>query len=99
VVRLLAPFDPIVWDRYRFERFWGWEYKFEAYTPAVQRVRGYYALPLLWRDQVVGWANVTVKDGELVTDIGYAVGAPRDEAYLPALELELAAMRSFMGLG
>jgi uncharacterized protein YcaQ len=98
VVRMLAPFDPIVWDRYRFERFWGWEYKFEAYTPAVQRVRGYYALPLLWRDQVVGWANVTVKDGELVTDIGYVSGGPRDGAYLPALELELAAMRSFMGL-
>ena len=95
---MLAPFDPIVWDRYRFERFWGWEYKFEAYTPAAQRVRGYYSLPLLWRDRVIGWANVAVKGGELVTDIGYAAGAPRDEAYLPAVAMELGAMRSFMGL-
>ena len=33
-VRLLAPFDPVVWDRRRFELFWGWAYRFEAYTPA-----------------------------------------------------------------
>jgi len=98
VVRLLAPFDPIVWDRYRFERFWGWEYKFEAYTPAAQRIRGYYSLPLLWRDRVVGWANVAVKDGELVTELGYVDGPPHDAAYVPALEDELAAMRAFLGL-
>ena len=44
-VRLLAPFDPVVWDRRRFELFWGWAYRFEAYTPAARRQRGYYALP------------------------------------------------------
>ena len=38
-VRLLAPFDPVVWDRRRFESFWGWAYRFEAYTPAPKRVR------------------------------------------------------------
>jgi len=59
VVRLVAPFDPLVWDRRRFEAFWGWRYRFEAYTPAAKRTMGYYALPLLWRDQVIGWANVT----------------------------------------
>jgi uncharacterized protein YcaQ len=98
LVRLLAPFDPIVWDRYRFELFWGWEYKFEAYTPAVQRVRGYYSLPLLWRDKVVGWANLTVRGGELVAEIGYVASAPRDEGYLSALERELDALSSFLGL-
>ena len=36
-VRLLAPFDPVVWDRDRFERLWGWAYRFEAYTPAAKR--------------------------------------------------------------
>ena len=50
-MRLLAPFDPVVWDRRRFEMFWGWAYRFEAYTPAAKRQLGYYALPLLWRDQ------------------------------------------------
>jgi uncharacterized protein YcaQ len=36
-VRFLAPFDPIVWDRRRFELFWGWPYRFEAYTPPRTR--------------------------------------------------------------
>lgn len=49
-VRLLAPFDPLVWDRRRFELLWGWPYRFEAYTPPAKRKLGYYALPLLWRD-------------------------------------------------
>ena len=53
-VRLLAPFDPIVWDRARFERFWRWAYRFEAYTPARKRKLGYYALPLLYGDAVIG---------------------------------------------
>ena len=53
-VRLLAPFDPLVWDRRRFELFWGWPYRFEAYTPAPKRKFGHYALPLLWRDGIIG---------------------------------------------
>ena len=59
-VRLLAPFDPVVWDRRRFELLWGWAYRFEAYTPVPKRKLGYYALPLLWRDRVIGWANLSV---------------------------------------
>ena len=57
-VRFLAPFDPVVWDRARFEHLWGWSYRFEAYTPVKKRVRGYYAMPMLWGEQFVGWANV-----------------------------------------
>ena len=65
IVRLLAPFDPVVHNRARFERLWGWMYRFEAYTPEPKRQFGYYALPLLWRDQMVGWGNVSVKSGKL----------------------------------
>ena len=59
-VRLLAPFDPVVWDRRRFELLWNWAYRFEAYTPVPKRRWGYYALPLLWREGVIGWANASV---------------------------------------
>ncbi|MCU0648195.1 MAG: winged helix DNA-binding domain-containing protein [Gemmatimonadaceae bacterium] len=98
-VRLLAPFDPIVWDRQRFEQFWGWAYRFEAYTPAAKRVRGYYALPVLWRDAVIGWANVSVRGGVLVPRLGFVAGdAPRDAAFAPALEAEVGAMREFLGV-
>ena len=83
-VRLLAPFDPVVWDRRRFELLWGWAYRFEAYTPAPKRKLGYYALPLLWRDRVIGWANVSIKDGALDTQIGYVSGAPPRDRGLQA---------------
>ncbi len=77
-VRLLAPFDPIVWDRRRFELLWAWPYRFEAYNPAPKRRFGYYALPLLWREHVIGWANVSLKDGALAGEFGYvdSAGAP-----------------------
>ena len=98
-VRLLAPFDPVVWDRRRFELLWGWAYRFEAYTPAPKRVRGYYALPLLWRDQVIGWANLKVQDGALRAELGYVSGqAPRDAEFRRALEEELIAMKQFLAL-
>ena len=76
-VRLLAPFDPLVWDRSRFEHLWGWPYRFEAYTPAPKRKLGYYALPMLWRDQVIGWANLSLDRGTLTIQSGYATQKPR----------------------
>ncbi|MEP6547252.1 MAG: crosslink repair DNA glycosylase YcaQ family protein [Gammaproteobacteria bacterium] len=98
-VRLLTPFDPIVWDRRRFELFWGWAYRFEAYTPAPKRKLGYYALPLLWQDRVIGWANVTVNNGGLRCSFGYVDGrAPRAAAFRSGLEEELSRMRAFLGI-
>ncbi|GAA0759046.1 winged helix DNA-binding domain-containing protein [Ideonella azotifigens] len=98
-VWLLAPFDPVVWDRPRFEHFWGWAYRFEAYTPAAKRLRGHYALPLLWREQVIGWANLKVTDGQLVPDLGFVDKRPRSAAFSQALDEELQRMHSFLGLG
>ena len=98
-VRLLAPFDPLVWDRRRFEILWGWAYRFEAYTPAPKRKLGYYALPLLWHDRVIGWGNVAVADGALASTVGYVGGrAPRDRAFRAGLADELERMRMFLGL-
>jgi uncharacterized protein YcaQ len=98
-VRLLTPFDPIVWDRRRFEIFWGWAYRFEAYTPAPKRKLGYYALPLLWHERVIGWGNLTTGDQGLHCSFGYVGGrAPRDAAFRTGLEAELARMRTFLGV-
>lgn len=97
--RLLAPFDPIVWDRLRFERFWGWAYRFEAYTPAPKRKLGYYALPLLWRGEVIGWGNVSSTEGRLQAQLGYVQGRPpSDPAFAKALEQELSKLACFLGL-
>jgi uncharacterized protein len=98
-VRLLAPFDPVVWDRHRFERFWGWRYRFEAYTPEAKRALGYYALPLLWRERVVGWANLEIRSGRLAARFGHVEsGVARDPLYRRAREAELERMKRFLSL-
>jgi uncharacterized protein YcaQ len=99
VVRLLAPFDPVVWDRRRFELLWAWPYRFEAYTPLPKRQYGYYALPLLWRDGVVGWVNLAIEDQHLQPAVGYVSGqAPRSRAFRRALEDELHRVGRFLRL-
>jgi uncharacterized protein len=97
-VRLLAPFDPIVWDRRRFELLWGWTYRFEAYTPAPKRTLGYYALPLLWGDAVIGWANASVRDGRLAIASHFVEAAPKDGAFRRALKDERERLATFLGL-
>jgi uncharacterized protein YcaQ len=96
-VKLLTPFDPVVWDRHRFALFWGWQYRFEAYTPAAKRKLGYYALPLLWGEQVIGWGNLSYAAGALQSSFGYLAGRPpREAAFRRALEEELERMRIFL---
>jgi uncharacterized protein YcaQ len=97
-VRFLAPFDPVVWNRTRFEHLWGWAYRFEAYTPVKKRVRGYYALPLLWCDAFPGWANVTVAAGKLDVQVGYVNTRPRGPEFRRELDAEIARLGDFLQL-
>jgi uncharacterized protein YcaQ len=98
-VRLLTPFDPVVWDRRRFEHFWRWEYRFEAYTPPAKRKLGYYALPLLWQGEIIGWGNVGVTQRSMQHEVGYVAGRPpREPAFGARLEAELERMRKFLKL-
>ena len=98
-VRFLAPFDPVVWDRRRFAHFWDWSYRFEGYTPAARRQRGYYAMPMLWRDDVIGWINLAATDGRLEFDVGYARAEPKGRDFRRAFEAELERMRMFLSRG
>ena len=96
-VRFLAPFDPVVWDRGRFEHMFGWAYRFEAYTPIARRVRGYYAMPVLWRDRMVGWANASADGGDLRVEVGYADGRPRERDFGRELDAEIARLQEQLG--
>lgn len=95
-VRFLAPFDPVIWDRRRFEHLWGWSYRFEAYTPPAKRVRGYYAMPLLWGASIPGWANARVVTGRLTVDVGFVGKRPRGGEFTRALDAEIARLETFL---
>ena len=97
-LRFLAPFDPVVWDRRRFKLFWGWEYKLEAYVPAHKRRMGHYALPMLWGEEMLGWANLKVVEGRLQHELGFAGPRPRDKAFRAALDEALQRMQVFLDI-
>ncbi|HTY42503.1 MAG TPA: crosslink repair DNA glycosylase YcaQ family protein [Thermoanaerobaculia bacterium] len=97
-LRFLTPFDPVVWDRRRFRLLWGWEYKFEAYVAAHRRRMGHYAMPMLWGERMLGWANLKVVDGRLRHELGFVGARPRERDFRRALEQALEQMREFLGL-
>ncbi len=99
LVRFLAPFDPVIWDRRRFEHLWGWAYRFEAYTPRSKRVRGYYAMPLLWGDSIPGWANAPLEQGRLKVDVGFVGQRPRGREFTRELDAEVARLEQFLTTG
>ncbi|HZN05424.1 MAG TPA: hypothetical protein VFB65_01510, partial [Pyrinomonadaceae bacterium] len=59
---------------------------------------GYYAMPLLWRNQVIGWANLSVRNGSLDCEFGYASSPPRSGVFRRELDLELDRFRTFLTL-
>jgi uncharacterized protein len=61
---LLSPFDNLVWDRTFLERIFGFRHVIEVYKREHERVYGYYVLPLLRRDRLVGRADLKHDRGE-----------------------------------
>ena len=70
----------------------------EAYVPAHKRRMGHYAMPMLWGEQMLGWANLKMVDGRLRHELGFAGLRPRGSAFQRALDDALQQMQEFLEL-
>lgn len=68
-MRLLSPFDPVLRDRARLARLFGFDYRFEAFTPEAKRQYGYYVLPILEGDRLVGRLDPKFQRGKSVLEV------------------------------
>jgi len=91
---ILSPFDPVMWFRPRAERLFGFEYRIEIYTPAPKRRYGYYVLPFLHDERIVGRVDLKADRSEGVLRVLAAhrePHAPEDSATALAAELQQMA--------
>jgi uncharacterized protein YcaQ len=97
---LLSPFDPLVWERSRAERLFGFRYRIEIYTPAPKRAFGYYVLPFLHRGRFA--ARVCLKSdrtaGLLRVNAAHLEPAREHGEVAEALAAALAGMAHWLGL-
>jgi uncharacterized protein len=98
---LLSPFDNLLWGYQFATRVLGFEHVIELYKPAPQRRYGYYVLPFLWRDRIVGRADLKSerRDGSLVVKAFHLErGVRRSGALDEAFERALDRLRRVVGL-
>jgi uncharacterized protein YcaQ len=97
---LLSPFDPLIWERSRAERLFGFTYRIEIYTPAPKRKHGYYVLPFLQDDRFTARLCLKADRRNALLLVNTAHGEPGiDEGKTAAaVSLELKSLAKFLGL-
>ena len=102
-VAFLAPLDPFVWDRDLLRRLFDFDYIWEVYVPAAKRRWGYYVLPILYGDRIVGRIEPRIErkaDTLKVLGVWWEAGFDplADEGFAPAFAAALTAHRDFGGV-
>lgn len=101
-LRLLNPFDPVIRDRNRLQRLFGFDYRNEMFTPAAKRQYGYYVYPMLEGDRMVGRIEAKAdRKQETITvhNIWWEPKVKATAARLKKLDAELERMGRFVGCG
>lgn len=96
---VLSPFDPVVWFRRRAERMYGFHYRIEIYTPAPKRVFGYYVLPVLQDDRLVGRIDLKSDRQRGVLRVRTAWQEPGERLDAERLAETLRRTAAWQGLG
>ena len=99
-LRVISPFDPVIRDRKRLKRLFGFDYRIEVFVPEAKRVYGYYVFPLLEGDRFVGRIDMKrdTKRGVLaVTGLWWETGVKPSKQRIARLEAELARIARFVG--
>jgi len=94
-VTFISPFDRLVHDRDRLEALWNFRYRLEMYVPAAKREYGYYVLPILHGDRLVGRIEPVFKRREKVLRVNGLWWEPGEEPV--DLEEPLASLAAFLG--
>ena len=100
-LRALSPFDPLVRDRDRLSRVFGFDYRIEVFVPAARRTYGYYVFPLLERDRLVGRLDMRADRAAGALEVNALWMEPKcrlTPARRRRLEVELERVRRFVGL-
>jgi uncharacterized protein YcaQ len=98
---LLTPFDPLIWERSRTERLFGFNYRIEIYKPRAQRQHGYYVLPFLYNGRLCARIDLKADRARHTLQVLAVYGEQKEkksESIARVLALELHNLISWLNL-